>query len=492
MKIPNSQQHHSYQYTPAQVGKIQATQTSVRNGTWDKIEAVSHLFTAGKQTVEELRSLFDTGANNATDAKAATQSVVRDKTPQMPAADTFAFSDPARLDLMQLVRQEASQDLAHALPQMDAYMQSKQPTSDSPQTKQAVSDSLLAQDYVVLRREIEALTQQQKQLTQQQHFQQAIQHFVETAALIHTPHALDSYIQSNINAAEEELKQQDTYANSWPAQRKALYQQAVQHNIEVSLQTGDVKQAQTTWQYFSDKLSAEQNQFLREKIQFYHVQEVVQEAWPYVKEHCFGSQGKLEKAKWQTWCQTHIQDEKLKAPLQKAFEQQWHIQQRQDYQNQAAFYARCLQTPNTDLFAQTATWHFTTQQNALLQQVCRQYQQGNDIPSQKALYNQYYQQIVSGEISEKSLDESFANRQLSAEDTLRLKQAFCAKQAGQADRRESLLMPILEQLGTRANLSAETMQEVKYYVYTAGTTLDEKLQAAQQVKKLFNLQENHK
>ena len=95
-------------------------------------------------------------------------------------------------------------------------------------------EGLLAQDYVVLRREVSALQDKRRQNRARENLQQGENTFVQTAALVRTPRALEAYINSNLSAAQNEGRAAGLDEKQSRLRRQALRRQAVRHNVEAA------------------------------------------------------------------------------------------------------------------------------------------------------------------------------------------------------------------------------------------------------------------
>ena len=172
------------------------------------------------------------------------------------AAQGQGFSSPRRGDQLRFAREKAfasggENEPENPVRRLDEYFARSAAQSGG-------GEGLLAQDYVVLRREVSALQDKRRQNRARENLQQGENTFVQTAALVRTPRALEAYINSNLSAAQDESRAAGLDEKQSRLRRQALRRQAVRHNVEAALQSGETQQAEAVYKHFAPRLDAEE------------------------------------------------------------------------------------------------------------------------------------------------------------------------------------------------------------------------------------------
>lgn len=495
MKVPSYQTQISYKAAQARPVQL-VSAPSAKPNKWEKVGIVNQLVQNGLEIYDGVKRILSPQVRSSTQkAPSSGQEIPGPISSPKLSADQKAswdFSDPVRNELMQaggihkFGEEKSVEDFSTAVEALDQYVNGQLTNKQIPQEK----EPLWAQDYVILRHELQHLQQQHQRETERSSFRQATQHFVQTAGLIRSAGALEQYVQDNLTAAEQEAIENGISSTTWQKQKEQLYAQAITHNIHAALQAGEISQAQAVVQHFAGRLPSWQLQQLQTQIQTARAAEILDGYWSYWQADGRDEQGQLNKARMQEMIHQAYAETALEAPLTQAFEQRWQQYQQECWTKQAQYYASCLQGKEIP----PAAWleGQTPKQQALSRQLVAQCRLNPHASSQPAVFNAFYEQILSGTIQESALDRAFEEKQLSAPDTLRLKKYFCEKQAGSADMRQKILSSSLEHFCRQYELTDQEMQAAKYWVYTAGVTVKEQLHAAQELKQLFTLQEKNK
>ncbi|MBR3632125.1 MAG: hypothetical protein IKN49_03565 [Elusimicrobiaceae bacterium] len=497
MKIPSYQTQVAYKAAPVRSVRLVPT-VSGKPNKWEKIGIVNQLIQNGREIYDGVRNIIQarnkqSAAGRSSNSEAELLSPTLPKKAETAPATASPFSDPARRALFEEgVQYRAGgnlpvHNLSTAVETLDNYVNTQ---AQGKGVLPGEKEPLWIQDYVIIRRELQHLQQQEQQQTDLSTFEQAAQHFVQTAGLVRSTKALEEYVQDNLAAAEQEAVQQGVPSEVWQRQKTQLYAQAVNHNVRAALQAGEIAQAQAVAEHFSAQVPSWQQQDWQAQIKAARAEQILTANWPDWQVSCRDEQGKLNKEQIQHLLQEKYGGTQLEEPLQRSFEQRWQQYQQQCWQKQAQYYAQCLQGEKWPLSDELEGQ--IPEQKELSRQLLTQYRGGDNTVTNVEVFNSLYEQILAGNAQESELDQAFQTKQLSAQDTLRLKKYFCEGQAGSADTRQKILSSSLAHFCHQYDLTEQQMQLAKYWVYAAGTTVKDQLHAAHELKQMFALQEKNK
>lgn len=497
MKIPSYQTQVPYR--AAQVRSVRLVPTvSGKLNKWEKMGIVNQLIQNGREIYNGVKNIIQarnkpSSAAQSSDFGAERLSPAVSKVAETVPVTNNPFSDPARQALFEegvqyrMGGSMSFNNISTAVEALDNYVNAH---AQNKGVLQEEKEPLWVQDYVILRRELQHLQQQEQQQTDLSTFEQAAQHFVQTAGLVRSTKALEQYVRDNLAAAEQEAVQQGVPSEVWQRQKAQLYAQAVNHNIRAALQAGEIAQAQAVAEHFSAQVPSWQKQDWQAQIKTARAEQILTANWPDWQMNCRDEQGKLNKEHIQHLLHEKYGGTQLAELLQRSFEQRWQQYQQQCWKKQAQYYAQCLQGEKWPLSDELEGQIYEQKERS--RQLLAQCRNGDSTPTNAKVFNTLYEQILAGDIEESELDQAFQTKQLSAPDTLRLKKYFCEGQANSVDTRQKILSSSLARFCHQYDLTEEQMQSAKYWVYAAGTTIKDQLRAAQELKQIFALQEKNK
>ncbi len=406
------------------------------------------------------------------------------KTAQEASSGAAQFSSEDRGRMLSYCRTnvfEPDSGRQSAPEKLDAYFMRLR--SPGPETER---EDLLTQDYVVMRKEVERLSSAHSAREQTQRFNQGAGNFVQTAAMVRTPRALEEYISANLSAAKAEAASAE---EGWPLQERALRTAAVRHNIEAALGAGEAEQAQSVLAHFEKSFSERERDVLRQKVASFQADSAAQRCEGAAYEACRTQDGKTDEKKLLSW--TEENGGKTGAAPQDLFhalQVRFSAREREQLRRRAKEYERLACGSEEDHAGALAASSVSDrgEYDRLLRavQVLRGQPQRQ---SARGAYNGLYERVLSGEADEKELDGAFEKGSLSARDYLRLKSDSCRWRAGDGETQERLLMCATEDL-CRGRTEKEA-EEIKYFIFSSPGGAAGKFQAASQAKRILNLQE---
>lgn len=415
------------------------------------------------------------------------------------------FSDPLRGRLLEYSRTDAFRypsDDQNPAASLDAVQHLDdffvQQSGATEQTASTYTDhNLLVQDYVVLRREVARIQQQQQQAVQKEQFNQAASHFVQTAALVQNPQALETYIHSNLSAAGLEARQQGVSEKQWKGQADFLTAQAVRHNIEAALYEGEVEQAKHVYTHFERQISPLDKELLSQKMTMCQAEKQAEQLVAQASRYCADENGELQEQRLSSWIKQNVTDISVpeQQALEKALQGRFSAENQSRLRREEQFYDTLLsaasqqnismrdlmseQCSSGQLFKQTSQWMSRIQNHPL---------QASDVN----VFNRLQQQMMQGELTRAQLDNALEKESLSGIDCLRLKRDFCRFQTQGVNSREKLLLQSVESFCRKNDLPEQQVQTAKYFVLSSGKDLEQRLKAAYELKKILTLQEHIK
>ncbi len=395
------------------------------------------------------------------------------------------FSSQQRAELFSFVREKALSSSGDGSPveRLEQYAAQNPPSS---------ADSLWAQDFAVLHRELSRAQQQQQQTQAQAQFDAAQTQWLQTAALIATPRALEKYMTDNLSAAAAEAERLGTSAERWQEQKKALAAQAVVQNVQAALQTEQPQQAREVYRHFQEKLSDGQRALLQEQLQ---AQEAVHtahahraQAW----QTCVNEEGEIQPGQVQALARRLCsQQPKQAGQLAQALTAELSAQRRQFLKQQAGAYADLFTGANAWTAQNAFAFNHATEQKrrAVFWRAAQELQAGVPGRTDRAVFERLNRQIIDGSVRRSALDEAYEKSELSAADYVRLQQRACLSLAGEDDPQDRLVAQAVEQLCQRSGLDGTARAEVFYQVFSGTDTARQRWAAARQVRQILTLQE---
>lgn len=407
------------------------------------------------------------------------------ETTEEPSSGAAQFSSENRGRMLSYCRTEAFEpnDAEHqtAPEKLDAYFMRLRSAA-----QETGGEDLLAQDYVVMRKEVERLSAVQNAREQTRRFNQGAGNFVQTAAMVRTPRALEEYISANLSAAKEETSSSEA---GWAVREKALRSAAVRHNIEAALGAGEAEQAGAVLTHFEKNFSERECKTLRQKVAFFRADEAAQRCEGEAYAACRDQDGQTDEKKLLSWTKenggkTGVASQDLFRALQVRFA----AAEREELRRRAEEYGRLAAGAEEEHAAALAASSVSDEKE--YDRLCRAVQglcQHPQPQSERSAYNGLYERVVSGAAAEKELDGAFEKGSLSARDYLRLKSDSCRWRAGDGEAQERLLMCAAADL-CRGRTEKEA-EEIKYFIFSSPGGAEAKIQAAAQAKRILNLQE---
>ncbi len=499
MRVPTYQQQVSYQAPTART-----VQLAVPTLESSRSKRLTDLETAG----QVLQGAVD--VKNAIEEQFAGKASGKESVPmQSKAAQTDEavflsenFSSPARQQLLAFSRDQAF-ETNPAAPDVPSDAVGKLDDFFGQQARQLAlhpeqaDQSLLAQDYAAIRREVADVQARQQQAARQEQFNQGAGSFVQTAALISSPSVLEQYMQANLAAAQTEAQANGLTAIQWQQQKQLLQKQALQHNMETSLTNGEPAQAQAVLNHFQAQFSEEEKSLLQGKITACTADHLARQLSASAYEKCRDEKGEINPTALQQFAQEAAQTHQADSqPLYAALQMQVAAQRRADLKQQADMFGQLLQDKAADDFSGAQVLirqNFTSEKEfAHTQKVWQEMQAAPQPADTAAAFNELYQKLETGRLARAELDAAQEQHKISARDYLHLQQQYCLRQAGQWDLRDNLLDISVDKLCRSYNLSDAEMQQAKYFIFSAGADMQTRLHAAQELKRLLTLQENKK
>ena len=360
-------------------------------------------------------------------------------------------------------------------------------------TRYGQNNDLLAQDYVILRRELGVLQEKEKQNQAQEMLKQGAGTFVQTAAMVRTPSALEAYMRDNLAAASREARAAGWNGKQIRGRMKTLRAQAVRHNVQAALQSGEMRQAETIYRHFSSFLSEEDQALLRRKLTARKADLAAAELWPQAHAMTAGAMEEdEEKLRLFSNNAAAGEDAEFAEDLHQALKARArqaslrHLRRRaQAYQTLASMDA------NADLTSVLREDCFDKDEFEQNQKVLRACQIRRGGRSVRGVFNRLQRQLMDGKLQEEDLRKSFGAGELSARDYWLLQGRRFSLQAGDSASQDRLLAAALSKFCRQNGLDEEQSDEVMYFVFAQGSNPSEQLAAAQTVKQIFLLQEKN-
>ncbi len=409
------------------------------------------------------------------------------------------FDDGSRKELLNYGRRDAWQanQNANPLERLDEYFEQAVQSKNTTLNYQPEQD-LLSQDYVILRREMQTVQDKQLQEAAQKRFESGVGTFVQTAALVRSAKVLDAYMEANLEAAQTQARQNGMSAEQWKAQEQTLQQQAVLHNISAALSAGESKQAESVLEYFKSCLKPEQLALAQGKLYACQTASFAQSLYPQAWQECVEDNGLLNEDHVKSFVQSHTSEKtpQEQADIFYALLGELRLAQRVEFKREAQLCqdllmaAREGRVSENILLASAEINH-----EKIFQRYARVFQElkaDKNVNSNPAAFNQIYAQIIAGEAKAEELERGWKDGSISAADYLRLQHAFCMNRAQESDPMERLLLAATDKFCQESGLSASTAEEVKYFVFSAGLTAQDRLAAACRAREIFSLQEKKK
>ena len=503
MKIPVYQPRVGYEKAYARnVALAQPTLQSVGKSKWSDIADAGDVMTGLYQLPFALKR---TGQVYQASARALEQALGQETAARpavsqitQTAAPETSFSAPQRREQLAFARSQAWQPAADktagaassAVEKLDENFAGILASSGFG----GANEDLLAQDYVILRREMQYLQDKEVRRQQQENLLEGAGAFVQTAAMIRTPKALESYIAHNLAAAQAEARQNGLPESS-REQINALYGQAVGHNIQAALQAGETGQAQAVFAHFSNRLSPQENALLARKITARQADQSGESLWPAARQYCTQEDGTLNEEKLNAFVQQHSadKDEVFRRDLQQALQARLQAQQHKDLRRQAQSYRRLAQAAGgtQDIAALMEEDGFGVPDFEQNQQALRLYQTQPQKTSLPQTFNRLQNLIWQGENPQKEIAQALQKGELNAADYWRLKARSASAQADGTDVRQALLGAAVKQFCQNQHLAQQTAEQIAHFVFSSGEDWQQQLEAARMVRRIFQLQESN-
>lgn len=413
------------------------------------------------------------------------------------------FSSPLRGELLDFSREKAFETPAQSaaapadpVGRLDEYFgQTVQNIYSGGEN--AAEEDLLSQDYAVLRREVQKLKDKSDQEALKEQFNRGAGSFVQTAALVSTPRALEQYIRANLDAAGADARRSGLDAAQWRAQRETLQAQAVRHNIEAALEAGETPQAEAVYNHFREKLGEEEQALLESKMVLRKADLKSEKLYAQAWKECLDEEGAADEKKLASFVRktAPADTEDMQNAVRSALQARLAEDRRRDLRRRARGYERLLASCQSGgaglsaLMGEHCRGEKDLKRDA---RVLRALQADPAKTSDHFAFNRLHERIMSGAGGQKEVESAFEKNEISAADYLRLKSRACAAQAGDADPRERLLGKALDRLCRGCGVEGAEAEEVKYFVFSSGSGVQERLEAAQAARQILNLQEKNK
>lgn len=422
------------------------------------------------------------------------------------------FSSPVRAQLLDFARQKAfgqtfQEQAASSAPlsgvspsgpveRLDEYFgQTAQQLSAAPDYDPQTD--LLTQDYAVLRREVQELNNKSGREAAQARFNQGAGSFVQTAALVRSPRALEEYIRANLDAAQDEALQNGMDASVWKGRKETLQAQAVLHNVEAALEAGEAGQAEAVYEHFDKILPEREKELLKSKLLCRKADLESEKLYPRADKECLDENGEINEKKLAAFVRnsSEVKEADAQKELRQALRARLSAGRRRELGREGQTYERLLSAGAAgaeDASALMGAYCRTEKDFERNAQVLRALQAGPQKISVHGVFNRLHENVALGRAERTEIENAFDKGELSAADYLRLKSRLCAAGAGRTDPRERLLGKAVQKLCRSCGLEGEEAEEVKYFVYSSGSGVEERLEAAARARRILNLQESDK
>lgn len=473
MRIPVYKPNVAYRSAQAQMVPLaRAQKQAVGHTRWAVLKTAGEMIADGVETAQAVGKWFK-----------------KSSVPESKTADTkaTAFTSGKRGELLQFCKEQAfapqdERETAQSpLERLDEFFSAQNAPDMEP-------NDLLAQDYAVLRRELEKVTLRQARAEREEAFTQGMAHLLQTAALIAEPKALDSYLQSNFSAIQAE-KILVGSAEERQAQKQALLGQCIGHNVRAALQAGETEQAEKVYRHFAARLPAQEQTHLQTAISTARAEEQAQKIAPLLYPSMRES-GEIDKTLIHQTAVSTAPSEEAQALLERALTAGITRQLRQEFarraEGAAALYGAARARESGPLPLLSA---------ALPPSVGQRYGKAfSGFSSLKTkrdetAFNQTYGKILDGEISSADINKQFDQGQISGEEFLLLENAVCRQKAGLSGLEEKALFTALNNWCAQKGLNPREAESLKYAVFTAGNDTQTRLNAARKMQQIFQLQE---
>ncbi len=353
-------------------------------------------------------------------------------------------------------------------------------------------DSVLPQDYAVLRHAAAEIQRQKQKQWRKERWAEGEQIFIKTSSAIPTAQALAEYVQKNLAAAEKEALNDGMNQEEWKKLKHKLRQQAIVQNVQTSLQTGDWARAAQTCQHFSQDIPPETARVLNTQITYRKAAEQVHALPEEVYEKLRKEDGTFSSQKAALFVEKLSVPASEKGIFGQVLSARLAAQTRQEFSHKAAIYK--------DLYLQ----NFDAAESRLLQQsrgavshmdgIQKAFSalSGSIDKPHKDVFNAQYEKILLGQANQTEIEKLFEEKKLNAQEYVLLQYKFCQRCAAEQEPEEILLLPAVEQLTKRQNYREAEKQALKYMIYTAGIQFQDHLSAAKRASRILQLQEVEK
>jgi len=493
MKIPTYQQQINYQRVFARHIALAEPVKKHEISHADQLAMASNMFVkTGQAYLDFLERKRETEQYNKRDITASSARSEED--------EQTRFSSPKRSKLYQFAQTQAfeksSGNLAEqssfqsesATDKLDAYFAEQ--LSSQLSSLENPNENLWVQDYAVLRQEVQHLEQLQGKQQRQDDFMNGCRHFVQTAGLIRTPGALKTYIENNLAAAQKEFVAEGVTEKSWQIQKQNLYQQAVEHNLEAALSTGEIRQAEQVYQHFQEHLPQRTKELWQLKLTAGKAQALAADIAPKLYASCISDDQHILSEKIEQGVQPYCQQAGIdKSCLCLAVKEKIQQELTQHLERESEGYLALLSAATTggDIRPILVSYSGSAAQIKSLQQLAFSLQNSDKKQTDSETFNRLQYEIYQGCITQQNIDEAFAQGAINASDTLRLKSRCCLAQAGKINPKEKVLFHSVYRLCRQSGLDKQETEEAVYTVFSSSENTQDHLQATQELKKWLAL-----
>lgn len=499
MKIPVYQRQVEYRGATARDVQLAAPQAQAsRKKIWADVAGAGGVLTGAGWMYYGLIGKKQSGKDEEKEEENSGGSEEKSRT-KTEAAYT-GFSRPERRELLHFGQEKAfgassdSEDGgADAVTRLDDFFRSR--LQGAAQSTEPDRD-LLTQDYVVLRREVQALQDKNERTLKRDLFNRCTSDFVQTAGLVRGAQSLKNYIEANLSAAEREARAGGVTEEEWKRQKDALYSGAVRHNIEAALEAGEVAQAAAVYKRLGGKTSAEDGAVLQSKLLGRAADLEADKLLERALRQCRDEEGEVDEKRLTALTrEACAEGRERREQLYGALRAKLGECVRRDWSRRAQNYVRLLetgrQTQTADLAALMGNYYRAEAEFARDANALRALRAEPGKRSDPARFNMLHGRILEGGVTLGEVDKAFDEGHICAEDCLRLKARICFGRAGERQNiRERLLGRAVERLC--AGLDANGAEEAKYFVFSAGPDTRARMEAARELKRIFNLREEEK
>lgn len=407
-----------------------------------------------------------------------------------------AFSAPERADLLRFGREKAfgggeeKDDGQTPLSRLDAYFMQQ-----ASNVAAGEKEDLLLQDFAVLRREVQEVQTRAEREQAREQFEQGQRHMLQTAALIHSPKGLESYLNANLDAAQTEALRNGASAQAWQERRETLTALAVRHNMQAALSSGQPERAEKVYVHFQAKLNDEERQTLQSQLRMGKAEALADGYYARAARECVQEDKRVDEAELLRLSREICRgEEPLARETSRVLSARLEADCRQNCLAQARQYERLLSQAEAQ--SKAGLWAMDGAGTAAQwERTARAWRKLRSAPAQAADYeafNRLYESVLCGENSEKDIDAAFDRGNVSAEDFLRLKSRALRVQGGEKDIEGLLLSQALDAYCQRGGLTPQATNAAKYFIYTAGPDTRARLEAASKVRRMFELKGGEK